>query len=30
VISRGLTARRAADGLLEWRVAGVPVESGAA
>jgi rhodanese-related sulfurtransferase/DNA-binding transcriptional ArsR family regulator len=30
LISRGLTARRAADGLLEWRVAGVPVESGAA
>ncbi|HEX3005731.1 MAG TPA: metalloregulator ArsR/SmtB family transcription factor [Angustibacter sp.] len=28
--SRGLTARRAADGVLEWRVAGVPVETGAA
>lgn len=28
--SRGLTARRAADGVLEWRVAGIPVETGAA
>ena len=28
--SRGLRARRAADGVLEWRVAGVPVEAGAA
>jgi rhodanese-related sulfurtransferase len=27
--ARGLTARRAADGVLEWRVAGVPVESAA-
>ena len=27
---RGLTARRAAEGLLEWRLAGVPVETGAA
>jgi rhodanese-related sulfurtransferase len=26
----GLRARRAADGLLEWRVAGLPVEAGAA
>lgn len=26
----GFTARRAADGVLEWRVAGVPVETGAA
>ncbi len=28
--SHGRTARRAADGVLEWRVAGVPVETGAA
>lgn len=28
--SRGLTARRAADGVLEWRVAGIPVQTGAA
>lgn len=28
--ARGLRARRAADGILEWRVAGVPVETGAA
>jgi len=28
--SRGLTARRAADGVLEWRVAGIPVRTGAA
>lgn len=28
--AHGLTARRAADGLLEWRVAGIPVETGAA
>ena len=28
--TRGLRARRAADGVLEWRVAGVPVETGAA
>jgi DNA-binding transcriptional ArsR family regulator len=28
--AHGLTARRAADGLLEWRLAGHPVESGAA
>jgi rhodanese-related sulfurtransferase len=26
----GLRARRAADGVLEWRVAGLPVETGAA
>lgn len=26
----GLTARRAAEGVLEWRLAGVPVETGAA
>lgn len=26
--ARGLTARRAADGVLEWRVAGIPVETG--
>jgi rhodanese-related sulfurtransferase/DNA-binding HxlR family transcriptional regulator len=28
--SSGLTARRAADGVLEWRVAGIPVQTGAA
>lgn len=28
--ARGLTAHRAEDGILEWRVAGVPVETGAA
>ena len=28
--SPGLSARRAADGMLEWRLAGHPVESGAA
>ena len=28
--SHGLTASRAADGVLEWRLAGVPVETGAA
>jgi rhodanese-related sulfurtransferase/DNA-binding HxlR family transcriptional regulator len=28
--AHGLTARRAADGVLEWRVAGVPVQTGAA
>ncbi|GAB2687027.1 ArsR/SmtB family transcription factor [Thalassiella azotivora] len=28
--SHGRTARRATDGVLEWRVAGVPVEAGAA
>ncbi|QGN58051.1 metalloregulator ArsR/SmtB family transcription factor [Nostocoides sp. HKS02] len=28
--AHGLHARRAADGFLEWRVAGVPIESGAA
>lgn len=28
--SEGLLARRASDGVLEWRLAGVPVESGAA
>ncbi len=28
--SHGRTARRAADGVLEWRIAGVPVETGAA
>lgn len=28
--ARGLQARRATDGLLEWRLAGLPVESGAA
>lgn len=28
--SHGLTARRAADGVLEWRVAGIPVQTGAA
>ncbi len=28
--ARGLTARRAADGVLEWLVAGVPVETGVA
>lgn len=28
--AHGVTARRAAEGVLEWRVAGVPVESGAA
>ena len=28
--SHGLRARRAADGVLEWRVAGLPVETGAA
>lgn len=28
--AHGLAARRAADGILEWRVAGVPVETGAA
>lgn len=27
---RGLTARRAADGIVEWRAAGVPIETGAA
>ena len=26
----GIPARRAVDGLLEWRLAGVPLESGAA
>lgn len=28
--ANGLTARRAADGVLEWRLAGIPVETGAA
>ena len=28
--ARGRTARRAEDGLLEWRLAGLPVETGAA
>ncbi|WP_109505959.1 ArsR/SmtB family transcription factor [Nocardioides speluncae] len=28
--ANGLTARRAADGVLEWRVAGIPVQPGAA
>ncbi len=28
--AQGFRARRAADGVLEWRVAGVPVETGAA
>ncbi|MGQ0843462.1 MAG: ArsR/SmtB family transcription factor [Sporichthyaceae bacterium] len=28
--ARGLTARRSADGILEWRLAGLPVQSGAA
>lgn len=28
--ARGLTARRATDGILEWRIAGVPVQTGAA
>jgi rhodanese-related sulfurtransferase/DNA-binding HxlR family transcriptional regulator len=28
--SQGLAARRAAEGVLEWRLAGVPVETGAA
>ena len=28
--SHGLTARRAADGGLEWRIAGIPVQAGAA
>lgn len=28
--AQGLDARRAADGILEWRVAGVPVQTGAA
>lgn len=28
--ARGLRARRAEDGILEWRLAGVPVETGAA
>ncbi|MGN6132595.1 MAG: ArsR/SmtB family transcription factor [Nocardioidaceae bacterium] len=28
--AHGLAARRATDGILEWRVAGVPVETGAA
>jgi rhodanese-related sulfurtransferase/DNA-binding HxlR family transcriptional regulator len=28
--ARGLHARRAADGVLEWRLAGLPVETGAA
>ncbi|GAB2888129.1 ArsR/SmtB family transcription factor [Nocardioides pacificus] len=28
--ARGFDARRATDGLLEWRLAGLPVESGAA
>jgi rhodanese-related sulfurtransferase/biotin operon repressor len=28
--AHGLTARRAADGVLEWRAAGVPVQTGAA
>jgi rhodanese-related sulfurtransferase/biotin operon repressor len=28
--AHGLTARRAADGVLEWRVAGVPITGGAA
>jgi len=28
--ANGLTARRAADGVLEWRVAGIPVQTGAA
>jgi rhodanese-related sulfurtransferase len=28
--AHGLVARRAADGILEWRVAGIPVQTGAA
>jgi len=28
--SHGVTARRAADGILEWKVAGVPIDTGAA
>lgn len=28
--ARGVRARRAADGILEWRLAGLPVEAGAA
>jgi hypothetical protein len=28
--SHGLTARRAADGGLEWRIAGIPVQASAA
>jgi rhodanese-related sulfurtransferase/DNA-binding HxlR family transcriptional regulator len=28
--ARGLTARRAIDGVLEWRLAGLPIETGAA
>ena len=28
--SHGITARRAADGILEWKLAGLPVETGAA
>jgi rhodanese-related sulfurtransferase len=28
--AHGLSARRAADGILEWRLAGLPVETGAA
>jgi rhodanese-related sulfurtransferase/DNA-binding transcriptional ArsR family regulator len=30
MIANGLTAKRAADGVLEWRVAGLPVQPGAA
>jgi hypothetical protein len=28
--AKGLRARRATDGVLEWRVAGLPIETGAA
>jgi hypothetical protein len=27
-VSRGLRAKRADEGMLEWRVAGLPVEAG--
>jgi hypothetical protein len=26
----GVTARRAADGILEWKLAGLPIDTGAA
>ncbi|HEX9832936.1 MAG TPA: rhodanese-like domain-containing protein, partial [Mycobacterium sp.] len=27
--SHGMTARRAADGILEWKLAGLPIDTGA-
>jgi rhodanese-related sulfurtransferase/biotin operon repressor len=30
LLAHGMTARRAADGVLEWKLAGLPVEDGAA